>query len=423
MSELRRGRTGVWQPSGTLTIACGRVTGIAATVALCCSGCGEAAPKTDRTASRQAASGPGRATDAAAPAPRSSKLPVAAQSLPRTRDPHLAGAATDVQGRVSVWLPYWNMPAALDATLAHAGLVGTASPFWYTISGDSTIEDDPGAGETSIIDAMRSNGIRVVPTVTETEDMKDFDRMLASPSRRLAMVHALVAIAASRDYGGLDLDFEAFAVDPDRDAAPADEAAARYPLFIGQVCGALHAIGRSCTVTIMPRTTGEQVYWRGRLATWVYDYGALAKVADRVRIMAYDEHTPGGAPGPIAPYRWVEQVIAYATSTMSLGKVELALAAYGYDWAGADATPITSRQAQQLAAQNGASPRWNATQAEDTFRYAEAGRGHTVWYESAMATYERAQLAKAAGFAGIDLWAAGDESPSLWPMLRSLYAG
>jgi len=327
-----------------------------------------------------------------------------------------------VQRRVSVWLPYWNMPAALDSTLAHASLVGAASPFWYTISGDSRIEDDSGAGETSIIDGMRRSGVRVVPTVTETEDMKDFDEMLASSSRRLAMVGALLAIAASRDYGGLDLDFEAFAVDPDREAAPADEAAVRYPLFIAQVCGALHAIGRSCTVTIMPRTTSEQVYWRGRLATWVYDYGALAKVADRVRIMAYDEHAPGGAPGPIAPYRWVEQVIAYATSTMPLGKVELALAAYGYDWAGADSTPITSRQAPQLAARVGASPRWSATQAEDTFRYVEAGRRHTVWYESAMATFKRAQLAEEAGFAGIDLWAAGDESPSVWPMLRSLYA-
>ncbi|MGO8904183.1 MAG: glycosyl hydrolase family 18 protein [Solirubrobacteraceae bacterium] len=374
-------------------------------------------------APRQAAGAPGHPTDAAAPAPRSSTPPVAAQGAPHARDPRPAGVATDVQGRVSVWLPYWNMPAALDSTLAHAGLVGTASPFWYTISGDSAIEEDPGAGETSIIDAMRRSGLRVVPTVTETDDMKDFDRLLASPSRRLAVVHALLAIAASRDYSGLDLDFEDFAVDPDHDAALAEEAAVRYPTFIAQVCGALHAIARSCTVTIMPRTTGEQVYWRGQLATWVYDYGALARVADRVRIMAYDEHAPGSPPGPVAPYRWVEQVIAYAASTMPLGKVELALAAYGYDWAGADATPITSRQALRLAAQNGVSPRWNAAQAEDTFRYAEDGREHTVWYEGATASYERARLAKAAGFAGVDLWAAGDESPSLWPMLRSLYAG
>jgi spore germination protein YaaH len=315
------------------------------------------------------------------------------------------------------------MPAALESALANARLVGSASPFWYAISGDSTVEEDPGAGEDSVIDALRARGIKVAPTVTESEDMRDFDGMLASASRRAAMVHALLGIASSREYSGLDLDFEDFAVDPDHNSAPADEAAAGYAPFVAEVCGALHAIGRSCTVTIMPRTSGEQVYWRGRLATWVYDYGALAKVADRVQIMAYDDHAPGGVPGPIAPYRWVEQVIAYAAAVLPLEKVELALPAYGYDWSGENATTITSRQAPQLAAQNGVSMSWNAAQAEDTFTYTAGGSRHTVWYENATADYDRARLAKAAGFAGIGLWAAGDEDPAVWPMLRTLYGG
>jgi spore germination protein len=229
-----------------------------------------------------------------------------------------AAATADLRHGVSVWLPYWNMLAALDSAVANAGLVGTASPFWFAISGDSTIEDDPGAGGQSIIDELRGRGIRVAPTVTESEDMHDFDGMLASATRRAAMVRALVRIAGGRDYSGLDLDFEDFAVDPGHNTALADQAAARYPAFVAEACGALHAIGRSCIVTIMPRTTGAHVYWRKQLATWVYDYRAHAKVADRVRIMAYDEHAPGGAPGPIAPYGWVEQVVAYASSAMAL---------------------------------------------------------------------------------------------------------
>jgi spore germination protein len=128
-----------------------------------------------------------------------------------------------------VWLPCWNISAALHSAVANTGLVGTASPFWYAISSDSTIEADPGAGESSIIDALRGRGIAVVPTVTETEDMHDFDRLLASAQRRAAMVRALLTIASERGYSGLDLDFEDFAVDPDHDTALADQAAARYP--------------------------------------------------------------------------------------------------------------------------------------------------------------------------------------------------
>ena len=390
---------------------------LAATSALVLAGCSGATPQT-----RSAASG-GPAPKAAVLPPRPSTDTVGSRDPRPTHASMPAAVAANLRHGVFVWLPYWNMPAALDSTLANSGVVGTASPFWYAISGDSTIEENPGAGEQSIIDELRGRGIHVVPTVTETDGIRDFDRMLASASRRAAMVRALVRIASSRDYSGLDLDFEDFAVDRDHNVALADTAAARYPAFVGEVCGALHAIGRGCSVTVMPRTTSGKMYWRGLLATWVFDYRALAKVADRVQIMAYDEHAPGGAPGPIAPYEWVEQVIAYASSVMLIDKAELALPAYGYDWSGQNASAITSREAPQLARQNRVPPIWNAAQGEDTFSYNADGRWHKVWYEGATAVYDRARLAAAAGFGGIGLWAAGDEDPALWPMLRALYAG
>lgn len=422
----------------TLTGRGRAVIGLAVAAALWGVGCGAAAPRTRDAAPGDAIGGSHAASQAAKPLPTTgggggAAATTAADGARGARSARPAGrppattvrrreAAVAAPRKVSVWLPYWNLPAALESTLANADLVRTASPFWYAIAGDSTIEDDPGAGEESVIDALRGRGIAVVPTVTESEDMRAFDGMLASAPRRTAMVRALLTIARSRDYSGLDLDFEDFAVDLRHDAALADEVAARFPAFLAEVCGALHAIGRSCTVTAMPRTSDAHTYWRGRLATWVYDYGALARVADRVRVMAYDEHAPGGPPGAIAPYAWAQQVVAYAGSTMPADRVELALPAYGYDWSGAAATPITSRQAPRLATRHGVSPTWSAAQREDTFGYAVAGGRHTVWYEGAAAEYDRARLARAAGFAGIALWAAGGEEPAIWPLLRSLYA-
>jgi spore germination protein len=340
------------------------------------------------------------------------------------RGPHAISVvrAAAVGREVSVWLPYWSMAAAYDSAIANAGVVGTASPFWYTISGDSRIEDDSGAGDPSVIGGLHARGIKVIPTVTESDDMQEFDRLLASPPRRSAMVRALVTIARSRDYNGVNLDFEEFALDRAHRAGPADKAAALYPAFVGDVCRALHTIDRSCTVTVMARTSAARVYWRNKLATWVYDYSALAEVADRVQIMAYDEHAPGTAPGPVAPFPWVEQVVHYTSATMPVDKVDLALAAYGYDWSRGQTSPITSRQAAELVVQTGASPSWNASQAEETFHYTSHRRRYTVWYENARANYDRAILAKAAGFAGVEVWYAGAEDPAVWPLLRGLYA-
>jgi spore germination protein YaaH len=234
-------------------------------------------------------------------------------------------------------------------------------------------------------------------------------------------VHALLTIARSRLYSGLDLDFEEFALDRAHNSTLANDVAARYPQFVGEVCAALHAIARSCIVTVMPRTSAS-AYWRNRLATWVYDYAALSQVADRVQIMAYDEHAPGEPAGPISAWPWVQQVVAYARSVVPPSKVDLGLPAYGYDWSGSEGTSVTSRQAPQLASEHRATPRWDTAQAEETFQYTEGGRRHTVWYEGAWAEYVRARLAKEAGFAGIDLWAGGGEQPAVWPLLRALYA-
>jgi spore germination protein YaaH len=125
----------------------------------------------------------------------------------------------------------------------------------------------------------------------------------------------------------------------------------------------------------------------------------------------------------VAPYDWVWQVIGYARSTMPPAKVELGMPAYGYDWGGGGATSLTARAAAQLAATEHVHPTWDRTQAEETFRYRVGRQTHTVWYEDATAEYNRARLALLAGFAGVDLWAAGGEDPAVWPMLRRLYGG
>jgi spore germination protein len=166
--------------------------------------------------------------------------------------------------------------------------------------------------------------------------------------------------------------------------------------------------------------TSSARQWGGSLATWVSDYAALARVADRIQIMAYDDHTPGGAPGPIAPLPWVQSVIAYAGTQIPPSRVELGVPAYGYDWSGRGGVSLTATQAAQLAIQVHARLRWQASQGEETFTYRRHRRRYTVWYENATSDYDRARLAAAAGFAGIAIWAAGDEDPRLWPLLRAL---
>ncbi|MCL2418618.1 MAG: glycosyl hydrolase family 18 protein [Conexibacteraceae bacterium] len=348
--------------------------------------------------------------------------------------PQVAGAAarraaprtTSAAAHVTVWLPYWAMTSALGSTLTNAATIGTASPYWYTIKGTSKVElaEDPsGAGgvSPSAVSQLTGSGVQVVPMVTEDDGMAAFAKLVASSTQRAAMVKALVGIASHTGYSGLDLDFETLSYNPKHNRALADQVAAGYPQLVAQVCGALDAINRSCEVTVMPRTTPAHVWQHGDIATWVYDYGALARAADRIQIMAYDDHSPGGASGPIAPLPWVRSVIAYARSVSPPASDELGVPAYGYDWyTPTSATAVLANQAAGLARKVHARIRWNATQGENTFTYKVHGTRHTVWYEGSQSDVQRARLASAAGFAGIAIWAGGYAAPNLWQQLQSI---
>ena len=327
---------------------------------------------------------------------------------------HATGASARADG-VTAWLPYWEMPAALTSTIDNAEAIGTASPYWYDIASNLRIHDEPGAGSASVIAALNAHAIQLVPMVTEDAGLGTFAHILESEARRATLARELVTIAARNGFAGIDLDFESFAYDPRHLAGPANKVAALYPVLVAQVCKALHAIGRTCQVTVMARTTSAATYSHTDIATWVYRYRALAAAADRVQIMAYDDHSPGGTAGPIAPLPWVRQVIAYARSQADPHRYELGVPAYGYEWYGrTSANAVFARQAPVLAAEVHAKPRWDAAVGEETFSYREAGHRHTVWYENAAADLERAKLAAAAGFSGVAVWAAGYEEPQLW---------
>ena len=115
----------------------------------------------------------------------------------------VAGAPASVRARaaspparfLSVWLPYWNMSAAGSSALAHANQIATASPVWYTVSAGGVVTAAAGAGDGSLVAALRTRGVAVVPTVNESAGLQAFNRMLASPTARARVVRALVGIA------------------------------------------------------------------------------------------------------------------------------------------------------------------------------------------------------------------------------------
>ena len=63
-----------------------------------------------------------------------------------------------------------------------------------------------------------------------------------------------------------------------------------------------------------------------------FDYPFIGMIADRVVIMAYDEHFGGGTAGPVASLPWCREIYSYALKTIDPDKLVMGIPLYGRGW-------------------------------------------------------------------------------------------
>ncbi|WP_405564719.1 glycosyl hydrolase family 18 protein [Streptomyces sp. NBC_01180] len=323
------------------------------------------------------------------------------------RDTPDTGAASRT---ASAWLPYWDQESGYQDALRHAGQLHTVSPFWYKAAAADRISGHPGAGDPRIINGLHRAGIDVVPTVMDMDTMKPgrLASILTTPAPRAAHTAALVRLARSHGYDGIDLDYETITTT----ATPEyRKVRAAYAAFVTGLCAKLHAVQKQCVVTVSPQTAATGRIW---------DYAEIGRAADRMRIMAYDLHWSGGPPGPLSSTAWYGDILRRATALVPAGKIEMALPGYGWDWP-ADgsraARHVTWKQAEALRRQVGAPYALDPASGTPHFTYRDGEEPRTVWYQDARGASVQLAAVRKYGVRNTSLWALGFEDPGLWKVL------
>jgi cellulose synthase/poly-beta-1,6-N-acetylglucosamine synthase-like glycosyltransferase/peptidoglycan/xylan/chitin deacetylase (PgdA/CDA1 family)/spore germination protein YaaH len=154
---------------------------------------------------------------------------------------------------------------------------------------------------------------------------------------------------------------------------------------------------------------------------------ALSQAADKLILMAYDEHWQGGQAGPIASDGWFAERLAATLSGIPANRVVAALGNYGYDWHGGHADAMTVEEAWLAARDSETRPTFVRAAGNAGFSYTDSSgatpQRHDVWMLDAVASWNQMQVLRRLGVANVGLWRLGSEDPGFWTALADWRAG
>jgi spore germination protein len=325
---------------------------------------------------------------------------------------HHSHSARPGSQHIAGYVAYWDQDRGFASVERNLGVLSEVSPWWYALNqAGEVVPQHVGVTriDSAVVASLQARRIRVIPTISNHRDgswdTEVVSRVLGNPELTRAHIRSIVDLVVGQGYDGIDIDYENL------------RSTDRYFFsdFVRQLSTALRAHGRTLAVDLHPKTSDAGVDERNL----AQDYAAIGAAADQVRIMAYDFHWASSAPGPVAPVKWVDEVVAWTATQVPKEKIVLGLPLLGYDWVAGSGEPVTWEEAQVRVALHRAGVHYDSGSQAPWFSYVDdAGREHTIWFEDARSIAAKLGLARSHGISGTFFWRLGGEDPQIWPLVR-----
>jgi len=307
------------------------------------------------------------------------------------------GPANDAQLSIAFYAPWDD---ASNASLArHINQLDWLIPGWLSITGpDHRLTSFPDPHGKALISAAIHRPIllpMVQNAIDGVWDGAGMAALLHDPQLRKNALRRIDAMLRANRANGVFFDFE------DLPPSAHDD----YRLFLGE---ARQRFGpRGWIVAIAVPVDNPD-----------WNLKAYAAVADRLFLMAYDEHYQGGSPGPIASRSWFVEKVAHAAQGVDRNKLVVAVGSYAYDWAsGGQAEALSVEEAWLEAHESDVMPVFDPVSGNSHFSYVEGKTRHDVWTLDAAATHDQIANLRTLGLGAVALWRLGTEDPSVWQLI------
>ena len=247
-------------------------------------------------------------------------------------------------------------------------------------------------------------GMEVFPMVNNSDganwvDISDF---LNNPDARTLFRQQIDAFLVTDNYHGLMVDFEDFP----KKGQPG------YAALLKELSDDLHSKHLKLYISVQPHNQD-------------FNYQAVSAAADGVVVMDYDEHYPGGTPGPVASQDWFVANLQAALKAVPRDKFICAVGNYGYDWPqrlkngklppGAKDTNQSVQDAWLTARDSEEDVDFDGDAMNPHVSYMDEGNlRHDIWFLDAVTALNEMRSAQTLGVETFALWRLGSEDRSLW---------
>ncbi|HCC07499.1 MAG TPA: hypothetical protein DEP72_05005 [Clostridiales bacterium] len=312
---------------------------------------------------------------------------------------------TPKKGKISMLWRQVFKPENVDASkMVKQEGVEVLSPTWFNIINENG--DMKSIANKEYVKWAHENGYEVWPLVANPFANKEMTHIaLINTNTREKIIRQILSYAALYDLDGINIDFEGLK----------PESGEYFIQFLRELAPYMSEQGLVLSVDVyMPSI------W-----TTFYNRTEIAKIADYICVMAYDEHwSTSPVSGSVASADWIEEGIINTLVEVPKEKIIMGVPFYTRLWTEKDGVLVDKpkamnmENAKQLLNENKAAITWLPEDGQYYGEYTVDGLTYKIWLEDEKSIEEKLNIVNKYELAGAAFWKDGMEKDSIRGIIK-----
>lgn len=219
--------------------------------------------------------------------------------------------------KISGWIAWWKEEEAVETIRKYPNNIASVSPVWFMLSEDLALDEIGSINKNKAATEFKKLGVKVMPTLGTEINSDGQSKFLNDPLKTQTLIENLVGKLEVLEADGVDIDLEGIK-GKDKE---------KFTEFLSNLSKKLKEKNMKLSVAVHAQTGLSK-----RDDAQGQDLEKIGKTSDEVRVMLYDEHSPGSEAGPISSFLWMINSGIYNQTKIPKEKLVIGIPSYGYVW-------------------------------------------------------------------------------------------